>query len=466
MALTDYLKLRGHTYYVRVQIPPHLWKAAGGKREYVKTLKTGDLSEANRRKPPYVAAFTQRIRALERHKPNELGELYEKALAWREALERHKGDVIYEDPDGTPYTARDEFLSQISEEAEEFLEAHGEKAATAFYKIAKGDGTPLRSHVDAWLGEQASQVTGQTISQHRTVIDAFIVWAGDGVLVEDVKRKLAGEYVGHLLAPTSTLSRATAKRYVSSLSSFWTWLAARGLAPSENPWLRQSTGKKSKRGDATEHGRGQWNDTALIKVLSGRYTPRYTGTLHDLTRLALVTGARLDELCALKVGDVHERKDGWWITIREGKTEAAVREVPVHDSATHVLTRRMKRAKSFLFDGLVPGGPDKKRSWNVSKAFGHYTRNLDLGEDRQVFHALRNTFIEAMEGAEVPESTIKLIVGHARQSLTYGLYSKGQRVPLRDAINKLRYSSGVMKLIRSTPDGQGTRKQRDTRHRA
>ena len=96
MAPTDYLKLRGRTYYVRVQMPPHLWKAAGGKREFVKTLKTGDINEANRRKHPYIAAFKQQINALERHKPNELGELYAKALAWREVMERHKDQVIYQ----------------------------------------------------------------------------------------------------------------------------------------------------------------------------------------------------------------------------------------------------------------------------------------------------------------------------------------------------------------------------------
>ena len=70
-----------------------------------------------------------------------------------------------------------------------------------------------------------------------------------------------------------------------------------------------------------------------------------------------------------------------------------------------------------MFEGLVPGGPDRKRSWNVAKAFGRYTTMLGLGEDRQVFHALRNTFTEAMEAAEVPESTTKLIIGHKRASL-------------------------------------------------
>ncbi len=304
------------------------------------------------------------------------------------------------------------------------------------------------------MAEQAGQVTGQTISQHRTVVDDFIKWAGgDGVLIEDVKRKYAGEYVGHLLTPTSGLKRPTAKRYVSSLSSFWRWLEARGLAEL-NPWLMQGVGKKSKRGDEPTNGRGQWSDDALIKVLSGRHSARYTDTLHDLVKLALATGARLDELCSLKIADVCKRDDGWWITVTKGKTKAAQRDVPVHDSAVHVLTRRLKRVKTFLFDGLVPGGPDNKRSWNVSKAFGHYTHTLELGEERQVFHSLRNTFIEAMEGAEVPISTTSLIVGHARQSMTYGHYSKGQRVQLREAINKLHYADKVMRFIRAPTDKQ------------
>jgi integrase len=161
-----------------------------------------------------------------------------------------------------------------------------------------------------------------------------------------------------------------------------------------------------------------------------------------------MTGARLEELCALETRDVHKRDDGWWLTIREGKTEAALRDVPVHNSAAHVLERRRKSDERFLFEGLVPGGPDRKRSWNVSKAFGHYTRKLGLGAERQVFHALRNTFTEAMEAAEVPESTTKLIIGHKRPSLTYGYYSKGDRLRLRKYIDKVSYSDDVMLLIR------------------
>ena len=141
MATTDYLKRRGETWFVRVQIPKHLWKTAGGKREYVRTLKTRDLSEANRLKHSYVAAFKQQIIALERGTPEQPDDLYEKALAWRETMLRHKNEVLYKERDGTPYYATDEFISQISEEAEQVLAKDGEKAADAFYKVAKGEGT-------------------------------------------------------------------------------------------------------------------------------------------------------------------------------------------------------------------------------------------------------------------------------------------------------------------------------------
>ncbi len=42
-----------------------------------------------------------------------------------------------------------------------------------------------------------------------------------------------------------------------------------------------------------------------------------------------------------------------------------------------------------------------------------------MAEKGQVFHTLRNTFIACMEGHGVPESTCKLLVGHARESMTY-----------------------------------------------
>jgi integrase len=169
--------------------------------------------------------------------------------------------------------------------------------------------------------------------------------------------------------------------------------------------------------------------------------------LYDLVRLALATGARLDELCALRTADVEKRRDGLWLTVVKGKTAAAIRSVPVHPSVVHILKRRAAEGGQFLFDGLEPGGPDAKRSWYVSKAFGRFRKQVGVAGPLQDFHALRNTFTAAMEGAEVLETTVQLLVGHKRGSLTYGHYSKGERVSLRKAISRLKYGAAVMKLI-------------------
>ena len=81
-----------------------------------------------------------------------------------------------------------------------------------------------------------------------------------------------------------------------------------------------------------------------------------------------------------------------------------------------------------------------------------------------MFHSLRKTFTEAMEAAEVPETTIKLLIGHKRSSLTYGGYSKGERVKLRKVIRKLKYSHGVMDAIRRNEASKLRRRGHNPRH--
>src|SRR6516162_2541187 len=114
MALTDYLKRRGHTYYVRVQIPKPLWPAAGGKREFVKSLKTRDLGRANQMKHAHVAVFQSRIRALARVAPdastNPLAEVHAKALSLRNSWDKLKDEepVYYDfDPEQPYYPSKE-----------------------------------------------------------------------------------------------------------------------------------------------------------------------------------------------------------------------------------------------------------------------------------------------------------------------------------------------------------------------
>ena len=434
-----YLVKQYNTYSVVVEVPKPLQAKAGRKR-FKKSLGTDSLAEANKRKHFYVADFHRRIAELAKGASDEDAKLSRLAAEFRQALESSK-NVWHEDEEDHEWNEYEEELDRLKAKAREILDKDGSEAAARFYNAATGQATLLKDKYPLWLAEV--QHAGQTKAQHESTIKRFMGWASDSVSIEEVTRKKAGEYVTDLMN-TSGFARATARRHVSSLSSLWRWLKGRGVA-GDNPWLGQQLGKKQ------EPDRKRLSEDALLKLLKGRYsTPKFAQVLSDLLRLALLHGARLEELCALKRSDVHKREDGYWLVITSGKTRAAKREIPVHPLAVGIIERRQKDKDEYLFAGLEPGGPDDKRSWYISKAYGRFRDQAGVTGDKQDFHALRHTFITRMEGLEVPESTVKLLVGHSRKgSMTYGHYSKGDLVNLRKAIEKVDYGTEVMKAMAS-----------------
>ncbi|MBN8991867.1 MAG: tyrosine-type recombinase/integrase [Rhizobiales bacterium] len=436
---TKYLIKQHNTYSVVVEIPKRLQAVAGQKRFKV-SLKTGNLAEANRLKHSHVAEFLRRIDALEKS-------FDPKALVMKDAKEWRAELATASKVEDEEYGAsiHGELLDQVKELSRQLAEKD-EALAQAFHQTATGEGTLLKDLYPTWIAE--STETGQTKSQHGSTTRRFIKWAGEFVTVEETDRKKAGEYVSDLIA-NSPLARRTIKRHLSSLSSLWQWLESKGYVKQEsNPWLRHKLGKPAK---GKPRYRKVLEEEALLRLLNGRYsTPRYAQVLHDMLRLALLQGGRLDELCAMKRTEVHRRADGYWLEIASGKTDAAIREIPAHPLAVPIIERRLRDKDTYLFKGLLPGGPDSKRSWYVSKAYGRYRNSeaVDVKGRGRDFHALRNTFISYMEGLKVAESTVKLLVGHERVSMTYGHYSDGQRVDLPEAMRALKYGPEVMQAIK------------------
>jgi integrase len=137
---------------------------------------------------------------------------------------------------------------------------------------------------------------------------------------------------------------------------------------------------------------------------------------------AAYTGARREEIALLRVSDL----EGDVLRIREGKTAAAVRSVPAHPALLPVLKRLAKTSSDgYLLPGLITGGEDAKRGHMIGKRFSYLIRKAGFSDTALTFHTLRNAFMQRCEEAGVPESTAKLIVGHSRQSLTYGTAGNG-----------------------------------------
>jgi integrase len=174
--------------------------------------------------------------------------------------------------------------------------------------------------------------------------------------------------------------------------------------------------------------------------------------VRDLLLLGLYTGARLNELCSMRVGDVVVVEDASSATlqIREGKTNAATRTVAVtHWAVLALLKRRLadKKPTAQLFEELRPGGADKKLSDSVSKTFTRYRRACGV-PDGTDYHSLRRSFLTLHEHKGTDYVAVARFVGHEIPTMMHAVYSAGaSREALLKVADATRYSPEVEKSV-------------------
>ena len=159
----------------------------------------------------------------------------------------------------------------------------------------------------------------------------------------------------------------------------------------------------------------------------------------NLIQLAAYTGARIEELCSLKVTDVIKVDRINCLNITDAKTGAGNREVPIHPSISYLVKVLIKNSNDgYLFSGLT-FNKYRQRSNAIGKRFGHMKTALGFGK-AHVFHCFRNTVATQLENAGVPEGVAADIIGHEKKTITYGLYSGGTSAKIKqDAVKKIEY---------------------------
>jgi integrase len=166
--------------------------------------------------------------------------------------------------------------------------------------------------------------------------------------------------------------------------------------------------------------------------------------LADIIALGAYTGARINELANMLVANVTQNKS---FLIKDSKTKAGVREIPIHP-AIEQLVERLKRNSKDGF--LIPSDSVNQygdRSPALGKRFGRLKDEMGYAKGSEVFHSIRKTLITLMENAGVPEGVAADIAGHKKQTMTYGLYSAGTILDnKREAIAKAVYP-GTLKSV-------------------
>jgi integrase len=395
------------------------------RTRYVQSLGTRDLVEANRRKHAVIAEIRQRIAAAQAHThlpPDTAERILIAAQDARRAVDR--GEL-----------GREEAEVALDAQVELFLDAAGARlgrdhstghpllpesevqAVRLAHKVLEsGDVSLLSDCARDYLAEVAPTIRKQTLRTKNVGLDDFSAFVGAKREVATITRKLAGRFVAEVINPRDQ-SHQTKRAAIGQLSTFFNWLERRGEIDS-NPFTRLAGSiRESTRGKVAK--RRPWTNDELGKLLAG--IPA-NDPLWSCAAIAAYTGMRREEVAQLRVNTTSADA----LTATEGKTQAAVRTVPVHPALRPLIERlRAASTDGFLISGLLTGGADNKRGHYIGKRFSKHIRALGFTDTALTFHTLRNSFMQRCEEAGIPEATTKLLVGHTRESLTYGLYSPG-----------------------------------------
>lgn len=432
---TLHLQRRHQTWYVVVEVPRDLRPFLG--RRLVRSLKTRDLKEARRLRHPVLAEFQAKIDAERRKWGGESAPpgTVQRAMLWRQDIVQARATGREELEDALAWKAE--------EEARELEAKAGPETAHTFFSIALGHGTPLSTLTDTWLRE--SPLTAKTKAQRQAAVNELVEWAGGEVLVEMFGRKEAGAFISKHLLPTGK-APATINGTISALSAYWRWLMKRGHAK-ENPWEKQSLPLKPIRGVGEELQERAFTDEELTRLLAGNpsellRTP-IAAALGDIMRVAALSGMRVEEIAQLRAQDVAE---GVFV-VRQGKTKAAVRNVPIHPALAELVRRRSagKPPSAFLFHELEEGAFGK-RSAALVKAFVRYAKKLGVREEVEGkrrslvnFHSFRRWFVTKAHQAGQPVHLVEAVVGHKPVGMTLGRYSAGpSREQLRVVVESVK----------------------------
>jgi integrase len=416
---------RGENYSARLAIPKAL-RPILGQNEFKKSLGTTSKKEAELLAAPLVLRWKKLIEEA------RIDGATAKAKALRRTLSDNKASDLI-DEDGAMELVQGTIIEDAIEKTIlggrdiNSIDSKSDRAAAkAFYDIASGQVVTLDDYVDGWVAS-ISHLKARTINQMKRDVVSF--------LKEETSHIPTRETIAAWIRASKSSGTKSIKRKLGSLGSFWEYLLVEGVVTDLSPF----SGHKLPRDiSKTKPSRRAFTNDECLALLA-RVSQSNDTALADLITLGLYTGARIEELCRLRVDDIIVEDNHRALRIDKSKTQAGTRTVPLHPAITDLVDRLAADSK----DGYLVFSKSKnqydERSTGLSRRFGRLKSSLGYGSEL-VFHSLRKTVTTKLEQAGVSEGVAADIVGHEKQTITYGLYSGGTSMAQKmEAISNITY---------------------------
>lgn len=443
-----YLKRRKLGWYVQLPVPQR-YQDAMGQKVLTRSLRTRDESEAHKLRHRVIAELQQLINQATPAAPKALTAEGVLEIATRARAGVDAGEVSPADAVPALDAAVSDFLEEqgrkLGVDAEGHPKVSPEVVATirrAHHRLTGNPALTLGHQAERYMKQQeASPIRRQTVEDKRRHLDSFLDWIGRETECKRVTKARASTYVDEVVMPRKR-AQQTKRSAINEVRQFFDWMELRDVV-AMNPFAKAGMLlKESTRGK--QQARRSWTNAELLQVLR---KARQNDPVWPLAALAAYTGARREDLCALEV----EAIEGDVLVIREGKTSAAVRRVPVHPVIRPLVQRLVETSSDgYLLPGLLTSGEDDKRGHLIGKRLLYLQRKAGVVDPRVVTHANRNSVMTQLEAAGVGEALVQQIVGHERQGVTARVYTgRASDERLAEAIAHVSYGLEVDELVRT-----------------
>ena len=409
----SHLERRRNLWYAVLTVPVDAREKLD-KMRFVKSLGTADKRQAQIEAAPLVAKWKAEIRQAR----GKRDALTEEAMRWKRHL-REQQDSPY-DPHGA---GMGELEEQLIDRARELEQYKGQQAADRLWAIATGAGTLTDAHYDEWKAQLSLQpkTVDQMTKDVRAMCDRF-------PLIGEISRKEVRRWLADCKASQSTTSRT-----LSNCRNYWGYLTHHEVVEDgNNPFSGIIQATKQ-----VKLAKGHWSPFQTVELVKLWEAARSEGDeqLANLIKIAAYSGMRIEEVCSMKLTDMDDKV----MNVTGAKTTASHRAIPIHSKLVPLVESLKKQSKDgYLLTGLT-FNKYGDRSNAIGKRFGRLKKGLGYPVDR-VFHSIRKTFTTELENAGVPENVTADLVGHEKPTMTYGLYSGGNRyAAMKEAIEKVRY---------------------------
>ena len=404
---------RNFTWYARLGIPIDVRPKLGRKREFIQSLKTKDQSVAIIKAKPLIAEWQNAIH-IARGNPSAIETT---AIRLRNDTESHSRI--------NPETGMSD-ADYYAEEIGEALDVGFEQET--FYDYYTGrKGTPFNFFVEEFLTYSYENAT--TARDAKRNIELFTAHCPT---VEDANHLSVMRWVQN-----ETRSKATVGKCKNYLNKYWRYLqrisvVSNDTNPFTNVELPKSLRKKEDREPFTDDE---------IQFVHTKIKENDQPELEAAFLIAIYTGARISEIVSLTTDDIKDIDHISCFVIRESKTKAGIRTIPIHDNLKKLISKLCAVSNdNYLISNIKTTSGKKGKTDFLTKRFMRIIRNQCHLPATKVFHSLRNTVSTKLEAAGVPENIAADIVGHNKRTMTYGLYSGGTSTQQKyDAIKKISY---------------------------